>query len=148
MWYCANHSNANVMSGIISCTLGLDTWSSPWYNAGALVCSWTLWTLGGDAMTKRKSKPAETETGSPPAGEQGSGADLFGSPVSVSARAWTSGELAAAGRVNASRIRQLCISGRFPGARKFGRDWLIPDDAAQVWLTVDRDRRRKESRRG
>lgn len=24
------------------------------------------------------------------------------------------------------RVKQLCTDGRFPGARKLGRDWLIP----------------------
>ena len=29
-------------------------------------------------------------------------------------------------KVNNSRIRQLCLSGRFEGAFKFGDTWLIP----------------------
>lgn len=28
-----------------------------------------------------------------------------------------------------SRVRQLCIAGRVPGAKKIGRDWVIPVDA-------------------
>jgi len=28
-----------------------------------------------------------------------------------------------------SRIRQLCIAGKIPGAVKFGRVWAIPADA-------------------
>jgi len=68
--------------------------------------------------------------------------DLFGNPVSVGGgKVWTTDELAAEAGVNKSRIRQLCISGRFPGAFKFGNSWAIPDDAAQVWLKADRDRR-------
>jgi hypothetical protein len=28
-----------------------------------------------------------------------------------------------------SRVRQLCIQGRLPGAIKIGRDWLVPKDS-------------------
>jgi hypothetical protein len=38
----------------------------------------------------------------------------------------TSAEFAALKRVSARRIRALAVSGRIPGARKRGRDWLIP----------------------
>lgn len=31
--------------------------------------------------------------------------------------------------VNNSRIRQICIAGRFPGAFKFGDTWLIPRES-------------------
>lgn len=31
--------------------------------------------------------------------------------------------------INPSRVRQLLAEGRIPGARKHGRDWLIPADA-------------------
>jgi len=54
---------------------------------------------------------------------------------------WTTGDVAAEADVNASRIRQLCLEGRFPNAVKRGRDWLIPDDDVQRWLSEDRDRR-------
>jgi len=33
--------------------------------------------------------------------------------------------------VNPSRVRQLLLAGRIPGARKHGRDWMIP--AGAVW---------------
>lgn len=29
--------------------------------------------------------------------------------------------------VRESRVRQLCIAGRLPGAMKVGRQWLIPE---------------------
>lgn len=56
-------------------------------------------------------------------------------------RVWSAEELAAAGGVNVSRIRQLCIAGRFPRAFKFAKSWAIPDGDARAWLTADRDRR-------
>ena len=58
-------------------------------------------------------------------------------------KVWTSRQLAEVGGVNRSRIRQLCIEGRFPGAFKLGNSWVIPDEDARVWLDSDRDRRRK-----
>jgi len=54
---------------------------------------------------------------------------------------WTTSELAEDQGVSPSRIRQLCIEGRFPNAVKRGRDWMIPDDDVQAWLNSDRDRR-------
>ena len=63
-----------------------------------------------------------------------------GSPSDVG-KVWTSDQLAKAGGVNRSRIRQLCIEGRFAGAFKFGHSWAIPDAAARRWLDEDRDRR-------
>jgi len=61
-------------------------------------------------------------------------------------RFWTTQALAEKAGVYPSRIRQLCISGRFPGATKVGKkSWLIPDDDAQRWLTSDRDRRYKQA---
>lgn len=41
----------------------------------------------------------------------------------------TSSEFAALKRVSARRIRTLASAGRIPGARKWGRDWLIPAQA-------------------
>lgn len=29
----------------------------------------------------------------------------------------------------ATTLRQLCLTGRVPGARKLGRDWIVPVDA-------------------
>ena len=31
--------------------------------------------------------------------------------------------------VRESRVRQLCIADRLPGAAKVGRQWLIPEDS-------------------
>lgn len=28
-----------------------------------------------------------------------------------------------------SRIRQLCLTGKLPGAYKMGRDWVIPENS-------------------
>lgn len=28
-----------------------------------------------------------------------------------------------------SRIRQLCLAGKLPGAYKMGRDWVIPENS-------------------
>lgn len=33
--------------------------------------------------------------------------------------------------VDSSRVLVLCRQGRFAGARKFGRDWVIPRDAVE-----------------
>lgn len=41
----------------------------------------------------------------------------------------TSSEFATLKRVSARRIRTLAMAGRIPGARKRGRDWLIPAQA-------------------
>jgi len=74
--------------------------------------------------------------------------DLFGNPVSMDGqKVWTVEALSQEAGVNRSRIRQLCLAGRFPGAFKFGKNWAIPDDAAQVWLRHDRDRRFKHYRK-
>jgi len=43
--------------------------------------------------------------------------------------------------VSAARIRQLCAEGRFSGAQKLGRDWIIPRADVDRWLKTDRDRR-------
>jgi excisionase family DNA binding protein len=58
----------------------------------------------------------------------------------------TVAEAAARAGVTAQRVRLLCKQGRIPGARRFGRDWLIPVQGVDHWLTLDRDRRRKEAR--
>lgn len=31
------------------------------------------------------------------------------------------------------RVRQLCAAGKIPGARRIGRDWVIPDDAVREY---------------
>jgi len=41
----------------------------------------------------------------------------------------TTTEAAAALKVNQSRIRQLCRAGLATGAKRMGRDWLIPENA-------------------
>jgi len=51
-----------------------------------------------------------------------------------------------AGFKDTERVRVLCARGRFPGAFRAGRDWLIPREAALRWLQEDRDRRTKEAR--
>lgn len=45
-------------------------------------------------------------------------------------------EMAAdAGRpVTQSYVGRLCREGRIEGAVRLGRDWLIPEEAAQEWL--------------
>lgn len=94
-------------------------------------------------MTRRKkAEPVETEVVSVETEAVSVVTDLLGEPVVLSQRVWTSVELGKMAGVTPSRIRQLCIAGRLPGAVKVGRDWLVPDDVAQVWLKHDRDRRR------
>jgi len=41
------------------------------------------------------------------------------------------------------RVRVLASQGRFPGAVKVGRDWLLPVASVEAWLQKDRDRRFK-----
>lgn len=82
-----------------------------------------------------------------PAGMQ---MDLFGEPHIIGGeKYWTAAELAqAAGLANSSRIRHLCQVGRLPGAFLVSpRLWLVPDTAARVWLSHDRDRRYKRWRK-
>ena len=55
--------------------------------------------------------------------------------------AWTVPELARASGLTANRIRALIEAGRFPGVRRWGRDWMIPGEDARRWLEEDRDRR-------
>ncbi len=43
----------------------------------------------------------------------------------------TTTEAAAELGVTRARIRQFIAEGRLPGARKAGRDWLIPRDALE-----------------
>jgi excisionase family DNA binding protein len=50
--------------------------------------------------------------------------------------------------VSMSRVRRLASEGRFPGAFKVGRDWLLPVASVETWLRVDRDRRRKREEGG
>lgn len=44
----------------------------------------------------------------------------------------TSTQSAAALGIQPSRVRQLAIAGRFAGARKVGRDWLIPAKSVEA----------------
>ena len=44
----------------------------------------------------------------------------------MSMRYMTAKEAAMTWRVHESRVRQWCQDKRVPGARKMGRDWLIP----------------------
>ncbi len=44
--------------------------------------------------------------------------------------------------VNDSRVRQLCIAGRFPGAMKVSNRWFIPESGLEEYLR-HRDKRRK-----
>lgn len=74
--------------------------------------------------------------------------DLFGEPVSMPRDVLTASQLAKMAHVDGSRIRQLADRGRFPGAFQLAGRWFIPADAAAVWLSVDRDRRRKETKAG
>jgi excisionase family DNA binding protein len=53
-------------------------------------------------------------------------------------------EAASRGGVSKQRIRYLLMRGRFPGALRLGRDWLIPEASYEHWATVDRDRRFKK----
>ena len=50
-------------------------------------------------------------------------------PMAQSDEMLTSAEFAALRRVSARRIRALASGGRVAGARKWGRDWLIPVQA-------------------
>lgn len=34
--------------------------------------------------------------------------------------------------IDPSRVRRLCEAGRIPGAKKIGRDWIIPENAVPV----------------
>lgn len=50
--------------------------------------------------------------------------------------------------VSTARIRQLCAQGRFPGAFRAGRDWMIPAEAVQAFtpnpigVRLDREQRK------
>jgi len=68
--------------------------------------------------------------------------DDKGGPLDLG-KVWTAETLAQAEGFNPSRVRQLCLEGRFPGARKLGKAWIIPDDDVQAWREQDRDRRFK-----
>jgi len=63
-----------------------------------------------------------------------------GGPLDLG-KVWTARALADAEQINPSRIRQLCLEGRFPNAVKVGHSWLIPDADVQDWKTYHRDRR-------
>jgi excisionase family DNA binding protein len=51
-------------------------------------------------------------------------------------RVMTAVELAELAGVTQTRIRALCAGGKL-NARKIGRDWLIPEDAARAWLASE-----------
>lgn len=36
-------------------------------------------------------------------------------------------------RVSRARVTLLCRTGRLEGARRHGRDWLVPRSTAQAW---------------
>lgn len=55
----------------------------------------------------------------------------------------TVGQAAERAGVSTVRVRRLASQGRFPGAFKAGRDWLLPVASVEVWLQKDRDRRFK-----
>ena len=53
-------------------------------------------------------------------------------------RAYTTGEFARRLGKSAAYVRDLCRSGRLPGAVRKGRkEWFIPVAAARTWLTID-----------
>jgi hypothetical protein len=55
----------------------------------------------------------------------------------------TVNQAAARAGISASRVRLLASQGRFPGAVKVARDWLLPVTSVETWLQKDRDRRFK-----
>ena len=50
----------------------------------------------------------------------------------------TTSEVAAKLGVGTQRIRDLIGEGRFPGAKQYGRDWLIPEESV---LKFERQKR-------
>jgi hypothetical protein len=59
--------------------------------------------------------------------------------------ALTSEQVAERIGVNRSRVRQLCIDGRFPGAVKMARTWFVPLSAVEAYEKhPDRRRKREE----
>ena len=50
--------------------------------------------------------------------------------------------------VDTSRIRQLCIEGRFPGAVKLSNRWFIPDSGLAAYLEHPDKRRKREGGEG
>jgi hypothetical protein len=71
--------------------------------------------------------------------------DLFGDELRNGERLWTSVELADELGITVPRVRQLCLEGRFPGARKIGGHerglWLVPESGFRYFAAHDRDRR-------
>ena len=49
--------------------------------------------------------------------------------------------------VNDSRIRQLCIAGRFHGAFKLGETWLIPRKSVENFTRLPRGAKPKTAKR-
>ena len=52
---------------------------------------------------------------------------------------FTTSEAASALNVSPGHVRRLATSGRFAGARRQGRDWLIPVDAIEDYRKARRD---------
>jgi excisionase family DNA binding protein len=52
----------------------------------------------------------------------------------------TSKEAAERLGVTPARVRKLCIDGLLPGAKKFGRDWFVPESAINAYSAVRRPR--------
>ena len=50
--------------------------------------------------------------------------------------------------VHVSRVRFLAEHQRFPGAAKFGRDWLIPEAAVRAYAKTQRKAGRPRGRAG
>lgn len=42
------------------------------------------------------------------------------------------------------RVCQLCIQGRIPGARRFGRDWCIPSSGLRTYFELRQKSREKK----
>jgi|RhiMetdeSRZDD1v2_1073273.scaffolds.fasta_scaffold45595_11 helix-turn-helix protein len=68
-------------------------------------------------------------------------ATALSSPPEIRAddiRAYTTGEFASRLGKSAAYVRDLCRSGRLPGASRRGRkEWFIPVAVAHAWLTAD-----------
>ena len=69
--------------------------------------------------------------------------DLFGNPVQPDELLSTQ-QVSKLTGLSGARVRLLCQQGRFPGALKVSRDWVVPRSGAEFFLRHDRDRRRRE----
>lgn len=54
-------------------------------------------------------------------------------------------EVAGLLHVNNSRVRQICLAGRFAGAFKFGDTWLIPRDAVAGYRRMKPGKKKGEA---